>query len=141
MVKFNVSQNYDKMKKWKPITENELIEQIHKTETDLIGELWNFWQLIRIDPEKWQEPEFGNEGGGFWVVAICGKKVIWYNDIEEGFNISDYKDYRNIEGYYCNQDELKWSVMRLYDLIKSGGDIIGQAGPPQSPLYQKKMTS
>ena len=120
------------MKKWTPISKIELLGEIHKTEIELNGELWNFWQLIKIEPEKWQEPEFGNEGGGFWVVAICGMKVIWYNDIEEGFNISDYKDYRKIEGYYCNQDELNWSVIRLYDLIRFGGDIIDQAGAPQS---------
>jgi hypothetical protein len=120
------------MEKWTPISKIELLGEIQKTEIELNGELWNFWQMIKIEPEKWQESEFGNEGGGFWVVAICGKKVIWYNDIEEGFNISDYNDYRKIAGYYCNQDELNWSVMRLYDLIKFGGDIVGQAGAPQS---------
>lgn len=121
---------------WKPITEIELLDEIQKTETDLNGDLWNFWQLIKIDPEKWSEPEYGNEGSGFWVVGICGKKVIWYNDIEDGFNISDYKKYGQIEGYYCNQDELSWAVTRLFDLIKFGGDIIGQAGPPK-PLKSK----
>ena len=121
---------------WKPITEIKLLDEIQKTETDLNGDLWNFWQLIKIEPEKWSEPEFGNEGSGFWVVGICGKKVIWYNDIEDGFNISDYKEYGQIEGYYCNQDELCWAVTRLFDLIKFGGSIIGQAGHPK-PLNSK----
>lgn len=118
------------MQKWKPIELIELYDEILKTESDLNGELWNFWQLIKIDPEKWSEPQFGNEGDGFWVVAVCGKKVIWYNDIEDGFNISDYKDYGVIIGYYCNQDEISLAVTRLFDLIKFGGNIIGQAGPP-----------
>ncbi len=119
------------MKKWTPISEIELLEEILNKETELSGELWNFWELIRIEPQKWHEPEFGNEGNGFWVVAICGRKVIWYNDIEEGFNISNYNKFGEIEGYYCNQDEISWAVIRLYDLIKFGGEIIGQAGPPQ----------
>jgi hypothetical protein len=119
------------MQEWKPIELNELYDEILKTESDLNGDLLNFWQLIKIDPEKWSEPQFGNEGGGFWVVAICGRKVIWYNDIEEGFNISYYKEYGKMIGYYCNQDELRWSVTRLFNLIKTGGEIIGQAGPPQ----------
>lgn len=113
---------------WKPISELELLDEIQKTETELIGDLWNFWQLIRIDPEKWSEPEFGSEGGGFWVVGVCGKKVIWYNDIEQGFNISDYKTYGKIDGYYCNQDQLNWAVISLFDLVKFGGDVTGRAG-------------
>ena len=120
------------MTEWKPISESELYDQIQKTEADLNGELWNFWQLIKIDPIKWREKEYGDEGGGFWVVAICGTKVIWFNDIEDGFNISGYKTYGEIDGYYCNQDELSWSVTRLFDLVKFGGNINGQAGRPQN---------
>ena len=120
------------MAKWEPISLYELFDKIQKTETDLNGELWNFWQLIKVYPTKWKENKFGNEGGGFWVVAICGTKVIWYNDIEDGFNISNYNNIGEIDGYYCNQDELSWAVTRLFDLIKFGGDIIGQAGPPVS---------
>lgn len=121
-----------KMKEWKPISESELYDKIQNTETNLNGELWNFWQLIRINPEKWKEKKYGDEGGGFWVVAICGRKVIWYNDIEEGFNISDYKTYGEIDGYFCNQDVLSFSVTRLFDLVKFGGNIIGQSSPPQN---------
>lgn len=117
---------------WEPISEIELYDQIYKTEMDLNGDLWNFWQLIQIEPAKWQEPDYGDVGGGFWVVAICGKKVIWYNDIEDGFNISDYKVHGQIAGYYCNKDELNIAVLRLFDLVKFGGEIIGQAGHPKS---------
>ncbi len=120
------------MNKWTPITELELYDEIQKTETDLNGDLWNFWQLIKISPEKWEEKKFGIEGGGFWVVALCGRKVIWYNDIEEGFNISEYDKYGQIKGYFCNQDELSWTVSRLYELVKFGGNIIGQASSPIS---------
>ena len=120
------------MDKWTPISEVELLEEIQKTEIDLHGKYWNFWQLVKIEPKKWQEPQFGNEGGGFWVVGLCGNKVIWYNDIEEGFNISDYKEYGLISEYHCSQDELRWVVLRLFDLIKFGGDIIGQTGPPHN---------
>lgn len=120
------------MTEWRPISLGELYDEIQKTEIDLVGECWNFWQLIKIEPIKWSEKEFGGEGGGFWVVAICGTKVLWYNDIEDGFNISDYKTYGQIEGYYCNQDQLSWAVERLFALLKFGGELIGQAGPPES---------
>lgn len=64
------------MQEWIPIGLSELYDEILKTESDLNGDLWNFWQLIKIDPEKWAEPQLGDEGGGFWVVAICGMRFI-----------------------------------------------------------------
>lgn len=118
------------METWKPISLSELYDRIQRSEMDLSGELWNFWQLIKITPAKWAEKKYGGDSDGFWVLAICGTKIIWYNDIEDGFNISEYKTYGQIEGYYCNQDELSWSVTRLFDLVKFGGELIGQAGPP-----------
>ncbi|WP_207423164.1 hypothetical protein [Desertivirga brevis] len=65
------------MIQWEPIPLANLYDKIQKTETDLNGEVWNFWQLIKTSPTKWGEKEFG----GFWV-------------------------YGQIEGYYCSQDEL-----------------------------------
>lgn len=38
------------MIEWKPISLKELYDQIQKTESDLNGELWNFWQLIKTEP-------------------------------------------------------------------------------------------
>ena len=120
------------MLEWKPISLSQLYEQIRKTETHLNGTHQEFWKLIKIDPVKWQEKEYGDEGGGFWVVAIYGAHVIWYNDIEEGFNVSKFNTLGEITEYHCNQDELNVAVIRLFDLIQFGCDIIGQAGPPQN---------
>ena len=107
------------MSEWKPITLKGLSEQIEKTEINLKDELLSFWQQIKIKPIKWVEEKYGEDGGGFWVVAVCDTNVIWYNDIEEGFNISEYKIYGQIEEYYCNQVELSWSVSKLFNLIKN----------------------
>lgn len=122
------------MEEWEPISLSELFDEIQKTEKDLDGELKNFWDLIKIDPIKWKEKEYGEMGGGFWIVAICGNKVIWFNDIEEGFNISDYKTFGKIEYYSCNQDDLIWSLTKLFDLLKFGSEIGGIRGPAESML-------
>lgn len=103
---------------WTPISLNELQEWIFRAESNFEGELLNFWMLIKIDPEKWQEKEYGDEGGGFWIVAIFGNEIIYYNDIEEGFNVSGYEVYGQIEEYWCNQNELDWVVTVLYERIK-----------------------
>lgn len=114
----------ENMEEWTPITENEIDEKLNKTQLELTGDLLNFWQLILVEPQKWSEKEYGNEGNGFWVVAIAGKRVIWYNDIEEGFNISSYTKYGEIEEYLSHQDELKYVIMKLYKLIKFGKEDV-----------------
>lgn len=106
------------MNKWKSISEVKILESIQNIEDELSAELGNFWRLIKIYPEKWQEPEYGNDGGGFWVVALAGRRVIWYNDIEEGFNISEYRQYGKIENYSCSQDQLDWTIKTLYKTVK-----------------------
>ncbi|AEV96454.1 hypothetical protein Niako_0052 [Niastella koreensis GR20-10] len=50
---------------WEPISFNELYDKIITTENRLTGELANFWKLIKIEPEKWQEKQYGKEGGDF----------------------------------------------------------------------------
>lgn len=120
------------MADWQPISLDKLYHVIFSTEKELIGELNNFWELVKIEPVKWSEKEYGEEGGGFWVVAICGRRVIWYNDIEEGFNISEYKFFGQIDGYFCDQDQLSSALTQLFALIKFGGSSLHRAGPPQN---------
>lgn len=95
------------------------------------GELWRFWQLIQIFPEKWQQTPYGNEGGGFWVVAVLGKQILWYNDIEEGFNLSSYDRYGTFSAYWCNQDDLQWPAQALLTEIKLGSGGFAKAGLPE----------
>ncbi|TPG65640.1 hypothetical protein EAH73_12665 [Hymenobacter nivis] len=82
-------------------------------------EVRRFWDRIKIAPEKWQEPSMGAEGGGFWVVAVLDNAIIWYNDIEEGFNTSPFTSWGSFEEYWCNQDELQWSVQNLFKMDKT----------------------
>ena len=56
----------------------------------------------------------GEQGSGFWVVGIIGKTVIYYNDIEEGYNLSAFTNYGEIDNYYPNQMELHEMVESLY---------------------------
>ena len=102
---------------WTSISIDNLRVLIRKRELELNDQQLKFWNQIKIEPEKWEEIEYGNEGGGFWVVAIFRSRVIYYNDIEEGFNISPYKTYGKIEEYWCSQDDLNWSVLLLMNTI------------------------
>ena len=102
---------------WTPISKIDLQDLISRAESVLTDNMYRFWKLINVEPEKWREKEYGDEGGGFWIVAILGNNVIYYNDIEEGFNISEYEVYGEIKEYWCNQSDLDWEIIRLYNSI------------------------
>jgi hypothetical protein len=119
------------MSRWKPLEEHELL--------DLINESWQrmslpqrrLWEVIRIEPTKWKQDPWGNKGGGFWVVAVYGQIAIWFNDIEDGFNRSRCKMFGVLDDYYCNQDELEWTIQHVLDEIKDGYPSGGYCGPPE----------
>ena len=101
---------------WSPITKEELENLMS---IDLNHNQLFLWNAIKINPEKWIENEKGKEGNGFWVVAILGKEVIWYNDIEEGFNISPYSEYGLINDYGCEQDRLDWCLNKIISRLNN----------------------
>lgn len=105
------------MMNWTPISEVELWDKISEAETRMSPQLFRLWESIKITPIKWREPSYGNDGGGFWVVALLGYNAIWYNDIEEGFNRSSYQAFGEIGGYFCNQDELEIAVQGALNFI------------------------
>lgn len=76
-------------------------------------DLLSDWDWIRIEPEKWTCRPWGDAGGGFWAVAIEGSNVLWFNDIEEGFNWSQFTVPGVIGEYWCDQDELEHALQQL----------------------------
>jgi hypothetical protein len=115
--------------RWTPIAEAELNSRIADGESAMSPSICRLWEQIRIRPTKWKLPPWGDTGGGFWVVAIMGERVIWFNDIEDGFNLSRYNEPGVIAEYWCNQDELNHTVSALMRMIETGGDPI-RLGPP-----------
>ncbi len=89
------------------------------------------WELVRVVPEKWALPPWGDNGGGFWVVGMIGGHVVWYNDIEEGFNLSCYRERGVIGEYWCNQGSLQPVMWDLLQRIETG-EMPDRLGPPQA---------
>lgn len=102
---------------WAPIPKTDLENLILSGFLDMNDQERNFWDMVKIEPEKWIEDSHGSNGGGFWVVAIFGREVIWYNDIEDGFNVSKYDEIGIIKNYQSNQSELNHSIKYLMDRI------------------------
>lgn len=112
---------------WSPCTPEELRSILETDLTDCSEEDRAFLASVKIEPVKWCQSPWGDQGGGFWAVAICEDRVLWYNDIEDGFNVSNFTEKGVIpeDGYFCNQDELRWALPLLKGLPG------GRLGPPQ----------
>ena len=85
-----------------------------------------FFERVAVAPAKWALSPWGDLGGGFWVVAQMDDRVLWYTDIEDGFNVSRFETRGAIPSneYWCIQDDLRWTLERL-----AGKLIVGFASP------------
>src|SRR5437016_5305732 len=122
---------------WQPISEERIWDELNGAWDRMTIPQRRLWQAIRIDPEKWQQHPWGDVGGGFWAVGVMGRTVVWYNDIEDGFNRSHYTRYGMIDEYFCNQDELKWAIQFLINAIEAGYDPGPFCGPPQPGVFPR----
>lgn len=111
---------------WSPLPLTDLARLIETSVSQMTPRQRTLWNLIRVPPAKWQQSPWGDEGGGFWVVALVGRHVLWYNDIEEGFNTSEYTTFGRIDQYYCDQAELHHAIASLFHRL----DIHGGDDPP-----------
>ena len=120
------------MSAWTPISEAEIWDMINAAWERMSLPQRRLWEVIRIDPVKWQQHPYGTKSGGFWVVGIYGQKAIWFNDIEDGFNRSGWSSPGQLDEYWCNQDKLEWTVQNVMNEIAEGIGSGGFCGPPQN---------
>ena len=112
------------MTQWLPIAEEALRKRVAQGEARMTPSELRLWSAIRVEPQKWKQEPYGSEGGGFWVVGLIGQTVIWYNDLEEGFNRSRYSSLGTIDDYWCNQDELEVTLGYLMTALEKGPDLV-----------------
>lgn len=103
-----------------PIPLEQLYDLILAAENDMRGEVERLWELVKIFPERWPHASYGPPEG-FWVVALYGRRIIWYNDIEECFCTSEYTAYGRIEGANSVGPDLQDSMQALLAQIQFGG--------------------
>jgi len=120
---------------WEPISEAEIWDELNQAAGRMTVPQERFWEAIRIPPEKWAQEPYGNLGGGFWAVAVIGRIVVWFNDIEDGFNFSRYSAHGTIGQHFANQDELELVIQELMEIVRTGYRIGGQFGPPRPGPY------
>ena len=112
---------------WRPLTREELQRTVERELADCTDEQRAYFNIVAFEPTKWSQTPYGDEGDGFWAIAAHHNRVLWYNDIEEGFNVSAFTEWGTIptNEYWCNQDELRFALPALM------GDHMWKAGPPE----------
>jgi hypothetical protein len=103
---------------WEPISEARLLADIEVAEFAMEPQSLAVWKMISVCPVKWSLSPWGDNGGGFWVVAVVGQECVWYNDIEDGFDISPFSQFGVIGDYRCSQLELHHCVYRYIEMFR-----------------------
>jgi hypothetical protein len=100
---------------WRPLSLTDLQAIVERDLTACSDEQRAFFRQIAIQPAKWHQSPWGDQAGGFWAVAVIDDRVLWYNDIEEGFNVSRFTKWGTIpkNEYSCNQDSLLEALRHL----------------------------
>ncbi|MCB1588634.1 MAG: hypothetical protein KDI56_07010 [Xanthomonadales bacterium] len=121
------------MSGWEAVALEELRDLINQSLAQSSAESRRVFGLIQIPPEKWALPPWGDQGGGFWVIAVLGQSAIWYNDIEEGFNCSPFTRLGILDQYACDQLELHHWLFRLNHYLATGKGFPGEGlGAPEA---------
>lgn len=100
---------------WQPMDLADLQAMLSRDLAECTGEQREFFRRASVSPVKWRLAPWEDQGGGFWAVAGNMDRVLWYNDIEDGFNVSRFDVQGEIprDEYWCSQDSLRWALTRL----------------------------
>ncbi len=87
----------------------------------------SLWESCRVPPRRVPILRYGSHEQVF-VVAIRSGEAIYWEDVEEGFNISPLGSTGEILEHWCNQDELRWALNRWLEPNRHHGNL-GPAEP------------
>jgi hypothetical protein len=97
---------------WKPATIEEVKEILRTNLETCNAEQVEAFQQYSVEPFLATIVRYGKEESVV-VVAKKSNEVIYWEDVEEGFNISAVGPTGRILEHWCNQDELCHALNRL----------------------------
>jgi hypothetical protein len=99
------------MEAWEPISEVELSELLQHQLAECPPAVAAIFEAHRVPP--YRAPIRRNDRlESVFIVAQRGPEVMYFEDVEEGFNFSPLSDAGEILEHWCNQDELKYALRR-----------------------------
>jgi hypothetical protein len=112
------------MDDWRPATIEEVREIVARDLKDCDVEQLAAFDKYRVEPfsapiVRYEQTE------SVIVVARNGDQVIYYEDVEDGFNLSPISPDGRVLEHWCNQDELRFAL----NAWVAGRGLWGRFGP------------
>jgi len=112
------------MDDWQPATIEEVSEIVARDLKDCDAEQLAAFDKHRVEPFSAPIVRYG-QTESVVVVARNGDQVIYYEDVEDGFNVSPISADGRVLEHWCNQDELRFALNAWID----GRGLSGRFGP------------
>ncbi len=115
-----------------PIARIELDRLVAQELTRFDDEMRAVWERVRTEPVRWRCSS-RDDSAAFWVIAESGERVIWLNEIEDGFDVSPFDTRGVIAEYRCDQLTLGQALMRMCgdQAIETRERSVGSSEPPK----------
>jgi hypothetical protein len=109
---------------WRPATIAEVNEIVSRDLKDCDGEQLATFDKYRVDAFSAPIVRYG-QTGTVVIVARNGDQIIYYEDVEDGFNVSPISPDGRVLEHWCNQDELRFALTAWIE----GRGLWGKCGP------------
>lgn len=97
------------MKEWKPATVEYVKQLVERGLLDCDAEQLAVFKKFAVQPYNAPIMRYGNKEMVV-VIARNGNQVIYYEDVDDGFNVSPTDSNGDILEHWCNQDDLKFAL-------------------------------
>jgi hypothetical protein len=95
--------------KWRPITDEELRDLLEVQLAACAPERRELFERHRVIPYRAPLVRYGKRELVF-VVAVKDGEALYYEDVEDGFNLSPLSESGEILQHWCNQDDLQYAL-------------------------------
>jgi hypothetical protein len=112
------------MDDWQPATVEEVNEIIARDLKECDAQQLATFDKYRIEPFFAPIVRYG-QTESVVVVARNGDQVIYYEDLDDGFNVSPMSADGRVVEHWCNQDELRFALNAWIE----GRGLPGRFGP------------
>ena len=100
-------------------TEVQIWGEINAAVHRMTPEQARMWERAKIAPERWSAPTYGAAQTGFWAMAVMGQTVVWYDDIENGFVVTECVHFGTIGGNSSGETSLEGAMQELINRLSS----------------------